>query len=91
MLADTRPVSGAVPRTRRGPVIPTLRPAPMRVSHHLRDPRVRHPLRAPSDRHQKPPRVRPDPPYNPHNVCDAEPRGFVQQGLSARHWLRMLA
>ena len=32
---------------------------------------------------QKSHRVTPDPPYNPHSVAAAQPRGFVQQGLSA--------
>jgi hypothetical protein len=56
------------------------------------DPRAdRPPIRSrPSDvtpvaADQKAHRVTPDSPYNPHKVCDAEPRGFVQQGLSARH------
>ena len=28
-------------------------------------------------------RITPEPPYNPHNIAAAQPRGIVQQGLSA--------
>jgi hypothetical protein len=81
MCVDTGPVRRGVPGTRRSrspvPAIPAPHAVPAPLNSFPSVFTLAH-------RYQKAHRGRSERPYNPHKVCGALARGFVQQGLSAR-------
>ena len=79
-FAATRPVGGRVPRGRARRLIYRPRACPLAPEADA-DGITRPALTSTLGRlGRKSLRVTPEPPYNPHNVAAAPPRGFVQQG-----------
>jgi hypothetical protein len=80
--ADTRPVGRAVPRNSSGLDIHPQFESDL-AEADARLPRPTQPARALVRQGRKSHGTMPAPPYNPHSIAAPQPRGFVQQGLSA--------